>query len=278
MHEIAHGLDPLPPEPRLAEQIPGDRGQMVRLTVPAAEQVHEGVLGKRFDRVLLGVTRHGLGFAAVVDERVRRQPEAPGRCDDAAAPVTKAVAIHLHRHRRIGDQVVGSHQIRCARVVHVQRQDHRRELLALVDQLVPQSYLHVFPSARLHVGRARAACVRRRCPRLPAGRRSRRSRMPRRRLPGPATLQDHSGPEEIGIGRVFAVAGDGGSRRKVRPMRHGHVPITVPHVAAPHQRRQHGAAVSRILGRNSRSRWRASLSVAQGGRRRDNPPLRRVFV
>lgn len=40
-------------------------------------------------------------------------------------------------------------------------------------------------------------------------------------LPDPATLQDHSGPDgEIGIGRVFAVAGDGGSRRNVRPTCH----------------------------------------------------------
>ena len=246
MHEIAHGLDPLPPEPRLAEQIPGDRGQMIRLTVPAAEQVHEGVVRKRFDRVLLGVTRHGLGFAAVVDERVRRQPKAPGRCDDTAAPVTKAVAIHLHRHRRIGDQVVGSHQIRCARVVHVQRQDHRRELLALVDQFVPQSYLHVFLSALLHVGRACAVCVRRRCPRLP-------------RWPPLETLPDASPapPRPRGAAGSLRARGDRyrasvrrGRRRREPTEGPAYAPrpraSTVPHVATPHQRRRHGAPVSRV--------------------------------
>ena len=80
--------------------------------------------------------------AAVVDQRVGGNARAAGRRDDAGAPVAEAVAVRAHRHRRIDHEVVATDQVRHAREVHVEVEDHRRGLRAVVDQFEAGANLH----------------------------------------------------------------------------------------------------------------------------------------
>jgi hypothetical protein len=106
----------------------------------------------------------------------------------------------------------------------------------------------------LHVGRAHAACVRRR---------SRRLSMPPRPRDAAGSLRSRGGDRS---GRVFAVAGDGGSRRKVRPMRHGHVPV--PYRTWPPDTTAAGTAV-----RSARARARLGpRSPSRADQRNGRPP------
>jgi len=111
----------------------------------------------------------------------------------------------------------------------------------------------------------------------PAPRRCRITPGPRGRSRGPCQLhfQRRSIPRSQvrargGVRRVFAVAGDGGSRREVRPMRHGHVSVpyrTWPlHTSAASKRARGGAGRPALMnpglegGRHSETTHRCAAS------------------
>src|SRR3546814_3336321 len=62
--------------------------------------------------------------------------KVPGRCHQARAPVAKTVPVHAGRHPRIGVHLVRAHQVGGSRVMHVERDDHRRWLRELIDKQI----------------------------------------------------------------------------------------------------------------------------------------------
>ena len=74
---------------------------MVGVAVAAAEQVDQNVIGQLLDRNLLGLRRHLVGEAAVVDDKVAGDGDGACWRGDAAADVAVEVAVVLHRHGRV---------------------------------------------------------------------------------------------------------------------------------------------------------------------------------
>ena len=121
----------------LAEQRPGGIGQPVRLAVAAAEQIHDGLGRQLLHRVLDGT---GVGLVqqpAVVDQEVRGDRQQAGRGEDARADVI--VTVLVGADDRSGTEVDGAlgDQIRSARGMDADQQQHRRRLIALVADLEP---------------------------------------------------------------------------------------------------------------------------------------------
>jgi hypothetical protein len=143
--EVADGLDPPPAGRPVAEEGPRHLGEPIGLAVAAAQQEDEAVLREILDRVLLRRGGDHVGLTAVVDDRVGGEPERARGRDDAAAPVAEGVAVRGDGDRGAGDEVIGHDQIGDAREVHVQHQDHRRRLDAVVLELVPEADFHAEP-------------------------------------------------------------------------------------------------------------------------------------
>ena len=87
---------------------------MLDVAVAAAEEIDERFLRQRFHRQLLGLRRHGIRQTRIVNERVSREADCAARGQQASAPVAEAIAIHRCGNGRVGQEVIRSHQIRCA--------------------------------------------------------------------------------------------------------------------------------------------------------------------
>ena len=75
--------------------------EAVGLAIAAAEQIDEGLDGKRLQRVLGRVRRDLVRRAAIVDEEIGRHGDAPGRRADHVADIAEAVDIVLGRNKGI---------------------------------------------------------------------------------------------------------------------------------------------------------------------------------
>ena len=88
--------------------------------------------GKTLNRVLRRVTRDrgsGVPPSLIDARRSLKRGSRPGGATMRLHQLPKPSRVRGDRHRRIGRQVIGLDEIRGARVVNVQRQDHRRGLL-----------------------------------------------------------------------------------------------------------------------------------------------------
>ena len=66
---VADGVDAAGASGRLAEEVPRDAGQAIRLAVSAAEEEYERFLGKILHRVLVLRSCDRVGLARVVQQR-----------------------------------------------------------------------------------------------------------------------------------------------------------------------------------------------------------------
>src|SRR5215471_9451024 len=81
------------------------------------------------------------------------------RCNEAAAPVSKTVAITFDRNRRVRHKMVWTLQIRDAREVHVQHCDHRRCLWKFEGEFTPDVDTHDVSISSSAYGKVAAAVV-----------------------------------------------------------------------------------------------------------------------
>src|SRR6202167_5293550 len=93
LDEVADRLHPRPARRRIAEQAPRLVAETIGLAVPAAEQ-------KQYDfrRQVPNLALHSAQFdrvrqARVANNGVRTEAEMPARCNEAVAPIAKAVAV-----------------------------------------------------------------------------------------------------------------------------------------------------------------------------------------
>ena len=143
VHEVADRLDARPAEWRGAEQLPGGLGADGR---SRSSGCPAGRPGPRpagpAPRAARPTGRPASAVPGSLTIGVGAKPGRAGRRHQPAAPVAEAVAIGRDRQRRVGHQMVGALQVGDARVVHVQRQDHRRRLRAVVDDVEADADLH----------------------------------------------------------------------------------------------------------------------------------------
>ena len=92
--------------------------------------------------VLHGGWVAGIDGAWIVEDRICQEPGLASRGHQPTAPITEAISIGGHCQRRVSHQMVRALQIRNARVVHVERQNHRRRLRAIVDDIESDADFH----------------------------------------------------------------------------------------------------------------------------------------
>ncbi len=153
MDEVADRLHARPARRRLAEEVPRDLRQPIGLAIAAAEQEHQCFLRQIRHGHLLRLRHDRVGSAGIVDDDVRADARAALRRDDARAPVAEAVAVGGHRDRRVDGQIVAPEEVGDTREVHVQVEDHRRGLRAVVDHFKADAYSHHESPLRAGAGR-----------------------------------------------------------------------------------------------------------------------------
>ena len=84
--------------------------------------------------------------ARVTNNRVRAEAEMTIGRNEAAAPISEAVAVAFSRNRRVRYQIIWTLQFGSAREVHVQRCNHRRCLRKFETELATDMNTHAFPT------------------------------------------------------------------------------------------------------------------------------------
>jgi len=105
---------------------------------------HRGVICDKcgVEVTLARVRRDLIRLAAVIDQKIRGQRQPARRCADHVAGVAEAVAVGVGGDGRADLQPVRREQVRRARRMDAQRQDHRRRLRTLVGNFVAGANLH----------------------------------------------------------------------------------------------------------------------------------------
>jgi hypothetical protein len=125
-----------------SEERPRGLGELVRFAVAAGEQVDQ-VLGGQVPHVhLRGLRSNEVLNRRTCDDGVGAQAHDAGGCGEAAAQVTEAVEVGLHRNPWLGDDLVGSEQVILARGMDAQEQQHGRGLRAFVGDVIAKPDLH----------------------------------------------------------------------------------------------------------------------------------------
>src|SRR5436190_15364819 len=94
------------------------------------------------DLMLQSVQVDRIRYAPITNNGVRAEAKATRGCNEAAAPVSKTVAIAFYGNRRICHQMIWTLQIGDAREVHVQHYNHWRRLWKLEAELTPDMDTH----------------------------------------------------------------------------------------------------------------------------------------
>ena len=142
VYEVAGGLRPRPAERRMSEEAPSVIGKAIGLTVAAAKQEQQGFRREVLDLVLQRVQVDRIGRARITNNGVSAEGEMAGRCNQAAAPVSKTVAIAFHWDRRLCHQTIWTLKIGETREVHVERYDHRHRLWKVEAEFAPDVDTH----------------------------------------------------------------------------------------------------------------------------------------
>ena len=83
-----------------------------------------------------------IGHARITNNGVSAEGETAGWCNQAAAPVSKTVAIAFHWDRRLRHQTIWTLKIGEPREVHVERYDHRHRLWKVEAEFAPDVDTH----------------------------------------------------------------------------------------------------------------------------------------
>ena len=142
MNEVADRLHPLPAGRCLPEQPPGVVGQAIGFAVSAAEQKQQRVYGQVLNRMLLGSDIGWVRLACVSDDGLRSQAERAGGRDEPIAPVAEAVTVALEWDGGRGDDIVRLLQVRDARGMDIEHDDHGSGLPQLIRHLAANSNAH----------------------------------------------------------------------------------------------------------------------------------------
>ena len=142
VHEVAHRLHPRPAGRHAAEVFPRRTSPGGRYRSSGCPAGSQRLLRQGFDGNLPGVRGDRIGQAGIADHAIGEQADAPRGRDDARTPVAEAIPVHAHRHRGVAVEHVRTVQVRGPAVVHVEVQDHRRRLDALIGQVVADPDLH----------------------------------------------------------------------------------------------------------------------------------------
>jgi len=94
------------------------------------------------DLVLQCVQVDRIGHARITNNGVSAEGETAGWCNQAAAPVSKTVAIAFHWDRRLRHQTIWTLKIGEPREVHVERYDHRHRLWKVEAEFAPDVDTH----------------------------------------------------------------------------------------------------------------------------------------
>src|ERR1700681_179534 len=92
--------------------------------------------------MLQGVQIDRIRRTRVVNDGVGAEPKMAGGSNEAAAPISKTVAVGFNRNRRGRYQIIRTLQFRDTREVHVQRDNHRRYLRKLEVEIATESDTH----------------------------------------------------------------------------------------------------------------------------------------
>ena len=126
---IADCLHTRPARRHIAEEAPGFVRQPIGLAIAAGEQELQRLGGKLLDRMLDGSReRPAIPFAGIVDDRIGQNLEMAGRREEAIAPIAETIAIAFERDTRARDDIIRLFEIGCARIMHIEHDDHRRRL------------------------------------------------------------------------------------------------------------------------------------------------------
>ena len=113
-----------------------------RSAISAAQQVHQRIRRQVLHRMLSRGSNNRIRQAVVANDAIGRQTHPASRSNDAAAPITEAVAIREDRHDRICDEMIGDNNVRRAREVRTQHHDHRCRLREIVQHFESDADLH----------------------------------------------------------------------------------------------------------------------------------------
>jgi hypothetical protein len=94
-------------EPRLPSLI----GKAIGLTVATAKQEQQGFRRQVLDLVLQRVQVDRIGRTRITNNGVGAEGETAGRCNEAAASVSKTVTIAFHRDRGLRHQMIWTLEI-----------------------------------------------------------------------------------------------------------------------------------------------------------------------
>src|SRR5215510_11611500 len=83
-----------------------------------------------------------VGLAGVSDYPATAEAHLAGGGHEAGAPVAEGVAIRRDRHGGFSDEVIRNDDVRGARVMHVDEQDHRRRLRTVVEEIIADTDVH----------------------------------------------------------------------------------------------------------------------------------------
>src|SRR5215510_7697188 len=81
-------------------------------------------------------------LAGVSDHPATAEAYLAGGGHEAGAQVTEGVAIRGDWHGGFGGEVIGNENVRGARVMHVDEQDHRRRLRTVVEKVIADPDMH----------------------------------------------------------------------------------------------------------------------------------------
>ena len=138
----ADRLDASPPFGGLAEEVPGDIGELVDLAVATGEEVRQDFAREILDPVLDRVGSLLVGLAAVLDDGVIPEGNPPLGGNQAGATVAKGVDVMLDRHLGLDMELAGALQLRIPFGPGPEDQDHRRGGRHIESDLVPDSDQH----------------------------------------------------------------------------------------------------------------------------------------
>jgi hypothetical protein len=154
VREVADRLHSRPTLGRIAEKLPRKIQHEVGFAVAAAEQKLQRLRRQVFDRMLARRRHDRIGLAGVFHHAFTEKARLARGCDDPAAHIPETVRVRRDRQRRVGVELVGNHDVRHARRMHVQRDDHRCRLRTLVDEFITNADVHDGSSSNVSPARA----------------------------------------------------------------------------------------------------------------------------
>ena len=142
VHEADDRLHAQPAGRRVAEQRPGDIGELVGLAIAARHQILQHFIRQLIDRKLLRGRHHHVRQAGIPHQRAAAQGDAAGGRHQASADIAEDIAIESDRHVGLGDNTLGADDVGEARRMDREHDHHRRRLHRRIGDLEADLDLH----------------------------------------------------------------------------------------------------------------------------------------